>query len=133
MQGLVLSREQTAVVNQATLQEQQRMAKSFKERESHASRVATQIGSQLPSDEDLHRAAVFVESGTSLPSTWLHVMARHEARVVRTGVAANVFVVENPWAVTDLVAWASVLGGAWLATPGVLEHGRGAALKRPPR
>jgi hypothetical protein len=40
-------------------------------------------------------------------------------------------VVANPWSVTDiLVAWASALGGAWLVTPGVLEQGRGAAVKR---
>lgn len=132
LQGLVLAQEQTAVVNQATLAEQQRMARSFKERESHASRVSTQLGSQLPTGADLQRAAVFVESGTSLPSNWQHVLARYEARAVTSLLDAKIFVVQNPWSVTDtLVAWASALGGAWLVTPGVLEHGRGAALKRP--
>ena len=59
------------------------------------------------------------------------MLARHEARAVTSHHVAKIFVVANPWSVTDiLVAWASALGGAWLVTPGVLEHGRGAAVKR---
>ena len=65
LQGLLLPREQTAVVQQATGDETQRMQRSFKERESHASRVARQLGSQLTSDAEVRRATIFVESGTS--------------------------------------------------------------------
>ena len=61
----------------------------------------------------------------------MHVLARYEARAATSHHVAKIFVATNPWSVTDiLVAWASALGGAWLVTPGVLEHGRGAAVKR---
>ena len=89
------------------------------------------MGSQLPSDAELHRAIIFVESGTSLPGDRLRVLARYEARAVTSYYAAKIFVVANPWSVTDiLAAWASALGGAWLVTLGVLEHGRSAAVIR---
>ena len=110
----------------------QRLAKLVKDRESHAPRVVRQLGSQLPSDADLQRATVCVDSGTSLLSNWLGVLARYESRTVTSLHAASLFVVNNPWSVTDtLIAWASALGGAWLVAPGVLGHGRGAALQRP--
>ena len=131
LQGLILPHEQTDVVQQATLEAIQKMAKSFNQRESLASRSVRQLASQLPSDAELQRATVFVESGTPLPSNWLWVLARYEARAVTPVHAADLFVVKNPWSVTDtLVAWASALGGAWLVTPEVLEHGRGTALRR---
>ena len=131
LQGLILPHEQTDVVQQATLEAIQKMAKSFNQRESLASRGVRQLASQLPSDAELQRATVFVESGTSLPSNWLGVLARYESRTVTSLHDASLFVVNNPWSVTDtLVAWASALGGAWLVTPEVLEHGRGAALRR---
>ena len=121
LQGLILPHEQTDVVQQATLEAIRQMAKSFNQRESFASRGVRQLASQLPSDAELQRATVFVESGTSLPSNWLGVLARYESRTVTSLHDASLFVVNNPWSVTDtLVAWASALGGAWLVTPEVL-------------
>ena len=55
----------------------------------------------MPNDAELQRATAFVESGASLPSNWLQTLAGYKTRVV-----------------------------AWLVTPGVLEHGHGAAVKR---
>ena len=112
--------------------ERLRMESCFMQRLRQSARASTATTSQMPSDKDLYRATLFLDSAWPSPPLLVGYMGMcvFKLAFVDSPHVASAHVSQNPWPPQDqLVAWGVDFAGAWVITPNFICDGHGACLK----
>ena len=118
------------MLDAATAAELARRRKSLRERERKLVRLDGIMKASPPTHQELHRLAVHISPGCTLPPGWAACLAQHEAATVHQVLRGAVFIADNPWEPGVPIAWAARLKGAWIVAPNVyIGKQSGPALK----
>ena len=113
----------------AAAEEATRQDKSFKKRSGHHLRLQETFAAEPPTDAELRRSRVFLDSG-GLFADLRDAITSYEGLLTDRLDNAVAFIAENPWQPSDcLVTFAAILRGAWVIRKSTYILGSGVALK----
>jgi hypothetical protein len=130
----LLGREEEAHgLKEAAAAETARQAVSARDRAKARAKHDSVSKGSPPTELELQRCKVYLDSGVQLPAEWHATFRKHNATITCDLHLSTVFVTGTPWnPVQSIITWAAVLSGAWVITPACFVGKPGASVKYKP-